>query len=193
VPVPLGEHLNSVRAFDIVYSVDSGGRIERVSNSWNAFAADNDAPELIDAAVIGRPLVDFIAGSETKHVFDLLSHRVRAGHVVTLPFRCDAPGRRRRMRLTMTGVSDGGIEFRSTPLEEVERPAQPLLDRGRSHGEEWLKVCSWCKRVKVVEQWVEIERAAEYLQLFDPGHLPQITHGMCQDCYQSLSGACNPD
>jgi hypothetical protein len=166
----------------IVYCIDSENRIDRVSENWNTFARANDAPELVDTAVVGRPLFSYITDAETRHLVHLLIARVRAGHAISVPFRCDAPDRRRRMRLTMTAAGDGHVLFHSAVVSEEPRAPQALLDVHYARRPEWLKICSWCKRVEIDDDWVEVDEAVSRRELLGSNAPPQITHGICPPC-----------
>jgi len=49
--------------------------------------------------------------------------------------------------------------------------------------EGFLLVCAWCKRVRLDDRWVGIERI-----LADKSEL-QLTHGICPDCADVVTGA----
>jgi hypothetical protein len=90
--------------------------------------------------------------------------------------------------MEVSGGPGGGVEFRTQVLSEEGREPQPLLERGRPHSEEFVRVCSWCKKVDVGGRWAEVEEAVARLGLFDRPLLPQLTHGICEDCYARMVG-----
>lgn len=175
-----------MRPMDVCYRIDRERRLVAVSGGWNEFASANDASELCGDAVLGRRLLDFVAGSETKHLYDLLFSRVEAGHTVSVRFRCDAPSSRRHMRLTASPGAPEGIDFRVETLEVDERPSQLLLARHYLRDTEWVTICSWCKRVLLEGRWVEVEEAIEPLDLFARDRMPQLTHGLCASCTSAI-------
>ena len=64
---------------------------------------------------------------------------------------------------------------------------QNLLDTNALHSDDLIHICGWCKRVDVgQENWEEIEEAVKTLGVFEQEKLPQITHGMCSDCYKAM-------
>lgn len=174
-----------------VYHVDRYDTVVYCDTAWLRFAQANDAPELDVAHVVGRPLWDFIATAETKDLYKLLVAKARAEHTpVTVSFRCDAPTCRRVMRLRIAPIADGRLAFTSTLEEEEPRPYVALLDPTVPRSEAYLKMCSWCKRVLVEGAgWLEVEAAAEALQLFHQTHLPHITHAICEPCYSGVLAA----
>jgi hypothetical protein len=43
-----------------------------------------------------------------------------------------------------------------------------------------------CKKVELSENtWVEVEAAVISLKLFERNKLPQISHGLCADCFKA--------
>ena len=47
-------------------------------------------------------------------------------------------------------------------------------------------MCSWCRRVNLGSEGVEVEEAVERLRLFELESLPQISHGCCEPCSQRI-------
>ncbi len=168
------------------YTVDPGDRVVGIDGAWDEFAARNDAPGLTREGVTGRPLFDYVAGGETQEIVRILLLRVRSGRGVSVAFRCDAPSRRRFLRLEMRSTPDGSVRCSSTLLSEEARPPQPLLDPTVPRTGEFVHVCSWCRRVEVNARWLEVEEAVSALGLFQEPALPAISHGICPDCSHLL-------
>lgn len=168
----------------IRYEIDSEDRIRWVSPSWTPFAQENGGEALDPQTVIGRPLWDYIAGLETKHIFQVLHERVRrSGEPVCFPFRCDSPTLRRELSLTIDALPDGALGFSSITLRELPHGYVAVLDTRRTtRRDELLIVCSWCKRVRLDRgDWAELASCAG---LFDGDPAPpRISHGMCPSCY----------
>lgn len=158
-------------AHPVVYRIDAGDMLVEVNDAWRAFALENGAPSLADGAV-GTSLWAAIDGAELRHVWGILLDRARAGAPVDVPYRCDGPGMRRHMRMTMRGFPDGGVEFVSRILDAEPREPVPT--------DELLRACSWCNRFHVGE-WLEPEDATERAGLLGAAP-PPITHGICEDC-----------
>lgn len=171
---------------ELVYMVDERDRLIYVNPAWELFALENDAPELTAHSVLGRPLLDFIHGAESKHMTSMLLRRVRAaGSAIVVPFRCDSSSQRRELEMVVTPI-DGCVEFRTRVSRSLPRRPIPLLTRGRPRTDELLTLCSWCNRVKVFDQWVELEDAAQVLGLFERPILPTLTHGICTRCVEHV-------
>ncbi len=170
------------------YGIDGQDIIRRVSKHWLSFARENNSSHLTTDAVLGHPLWDFITGPEARHLYGLLFDKVRRDQqAITIPFRCDAPDRRRYMQLTILPGEKGSLDFRSELLREELRPRVALFDSTLSRTNDFLNMCAWCKRVETEDtQWLEAEDAIERLDLFGRGRLPNISHGLCGDCRVGL-------
>jgi hypothetical protein len=170
------------------YVIDAEDRIRSVDADWAYFARENAAPELSGPGVIGRPLFDSIADAATREIYRTVLQRVREQDTpVLLPFRCDAPDRRRYMRLVITPLYGGEVQFDAVLEREEARPRVGLLDVGVSRADWFVRACSWCKRIDAGrDDWVEAEDAVVRLDLFGAAAFPQITHGICPRCERSL-------
>jgi len=171
----------------IAYRLDAADRLEWVNENWGRFAARNEAPELAAGRVLGRPLWDFLSTPEVHQIYRTVLERVRRLlRPVRFPIRCDSPGLRRSMTLSLTPQAEGKILFECR-LDRLEtRGPAPLLDPRRPRSEDLLAVCSWCKRVRAGEEWLEIEEAIAALDLFGQECLPRLTHGICPACKERV-------
>jgi hypothetical protein len=138
---------------------------------------------------LGRSLWDFVAGQDVKKLQRMLVRRIREGvRDVKLPFRCDGPEVRREMDIRIAADSSGrAVLFSARLRSEQERDEpQPLLDPGSPRGDELLPMCAWCDRFEIDGEWVEVEVAAERLELFRRSELPAIDHTICPRDNQKL-------
>jgi len=167
-----------------IYRLDATDRIVWVNDAWLAFARENDAAALAAETVLYRPLWDFITNTEVQHLYGLIFDKVRStGSVVTLPFRCDSPTRRRFMELVVGPEPQQTLNLASRLLWEEPREPVALLEAARPHSERFLTICSWCKRVLLAHgQWAEVEVAMRSLDTFQEPVLPRLTHGICPSC-----------
>lgn len=170
------------------YQVDCNDAVVFLDTAWLRFARANGAPELDTTELIGKPLWAFIADPETIELYHMLMAKARhTAQPVGVNFRCDAPSCRRMMRLEIAPCEDGGLIFTSLLVEEQPRPYQLLLNPSVPHSGEFLSMCSWCKQVHVDQiGWIEVEDAIDTLGLFDQPVLPQISHGICERCYEDV-------
>lgn len=169
------------------YIIDNENRIINVSGNWLAFALENQAGESCHPdRVINEPIWKFIAGNETRYLYELCLAKVRAQQQpMILPFRCDAPDRRRYLELEMTPLAREEVAFASRILREEPREKVLLLQHDVARAERLIKLCSMCKKVEISKDvWIEVEDAIAAMGFFLEEKLPQITHGCCQPCYE---------
>ncbi len=174
------------------YGVDAHDIITFVDDEWLRFAAENDTPGLDRDAVVGRSIWKFIGGAETQFLYQLIFERVReTGKGATVPFRCDSPQFRRRMKLKIDPGSDGSLTFVSRQLSTESRHPVRLFDVSVLRTNAQLVVCSWCRRIEVGDQWLEVEQALRRLHLLSFTEIPGISHGICDDCLGAVMGEAN--
>jgi hypothetical protein len=172
---------------NIVYRLNSQDEFIYLNEEWINFAVANDAPDLLPAQVLNRPLWDFIADVTTKQLYREILRQVRAGLPARFTFRCDAPKYRRRMEMTVEGREGGEVQFETRTLQQEERPRQELLDRHAPRAGDLLRMCGWCKGVDIGGgKWGEVEEAVTALHLFERKTPPQLTHGICEACFNLM-------
>jgi hypothetical protein len=168
-----------------IWIIDDTDGIIYVNEDWLAFARENGAPDLSAALVLNKPLWRFIQGQETIYLYRQLLGKLRTGMApVKLPFRCDSPDCRRFMEMELSLLTDDPIQFLARLIRQEYRPPVDLLDVSREGSGEFLRVCSWCKKIFITGRgWGEIEEAIRALKLFGSLPLPHITHSICNSCY----------
>ncbi len=179
----------------IIYRVNLRDEIEFVSPTWAVFARQNDAPQLASNA-IGLSLWQQISGPEVRQIYLELFDFVRTrNEPITFPFRCDSPGLRREMRMTLRPLPSNGIELYSETLAQVPHVIPKMLlsvfanERQSSVA---LRMCAWCKAIFAGDKWVDIQAALETIQAFLQTVPPQITHTICENCYSNLMTLIQP-
>lgn len=172
------------------YEIGPDDRITRVDARFEAFARENDAPELARSAV-GTVLWEHVSGAGVTALYRQFFERVREdARTIHIPFRCDAPDLRRFMSLVMgpgSGAGEVSFEARLVRSETRERVALWDVDALRDE-ESLLPVCAWCKRVRVEATWIDAERAVTRLRLFERALVPGVTHGVCDECARRMDG-----
>jgi hypothetical protein len=95
---------------------------------------------------------------------------------------------RRFMHMEMIHhTGSDGVCFKSTVERQEPREPVALLDPNSQRSTDVIIVCSWCKNIKIGDdQWVEIEEAVARLGLFNADYLPQLSHGICPACSESV-------
>jgi hypothetical protein len=69
--------------------------------------------------------------------------------------------------MTMTSMPQGGVEFTSQVVQEELRPKVDFLDWQETRSLSIVVICGWCKRIRSVIGWLEIEEAVNTLQVFN--------------------------
>lgn len=165
------------------YRIDPSDRIVAASDTWDVFAVENKAPSLTREAVIGRPIWEFIEGSETRHIYRLMFSRARASLIsMKVPFRCDSPETKRFMEMEITPLPDGSIDFACATVRTEARTPVAFIDPDVDRSNEYRIICSWCKRIRMPGgEWAELEDAVRRLDLFGGKLPPRMSHGICPD------------
>lgn len=170
------------------YRIDRDYLIVSVAGNWNAFALENEGPELAGDAVIGRRLWEFITDPSTREIYRNLVERAFDGRSVQFDIRCDAPDTRRCAQVSISPADDGSVEFEILTTKVEPRPPQELLRRGNSTPTGLIQSCSWCNRIRTARgEWNEIEDAVTKLHFFELECMPAITHGICPDCSELMT------
>jgi hypothetical protein len=171
------------------YSIDDQNRLVYVNDAWTTEARDAALPDLAPPAVLGRNLWQVIRDPAIQYLFDPIFTRMRAGRIpgASYSFRCDTPTQRRLLRLTLETGANRTLDFTTAILAVQDRPGVGVLDTERSRSDDFLRICSWCKRVPCPDgQWREVEEAIPGLGDLDRGPLPGLTHGICPRCQLRL-------
>ena len=173
----------------ILYRINNQDEIVFVSENWDCFALNNDAPHLTSKDVTGKSLWSFVTDVTTEQLYREIIRKARTGQTMRFNFRCDSPELCRAMEMIITVSVEGDVQFETQTLGIEERPSQMILKSGLPRGKHMLSICGWCKKILTGENvWEEIEKAVSYLRLFeDKSRLPQLTHGICIACFQEMS------
>lgn len=171
-----------------IWIIDDADKIVHVNDDWLAFAGENTAPQLTASLVLDQPIWRFIQGQETSYLYNQIFSRVRAGRSpVKFPFRCDSPDCRRFMEMKLSLLPGDAIQFMAQMLREEWRDPVDLLDASRDRTREFLKICSWCKKINIPGRgWGEIEAAIAALDLFGHHSMPRMTHTICDSCHGAI-------
>ena len=168
------------------YRIDNRDVLVSVFNYWDRSAIRDGASELASDAILGRNLWDFVSGDAIRHIYKKILERVRSGETLDFDFRCDAPDERRFLSIRISPAENGEVEFETRTIRLEQRPAQDIFLRHTDFTDQLVVACSWCKKIRTHgEVWQEIEQAVVILELFKSEPVPQLSHGMCPDCYEA--------
>ena len=172
----------------IWYRINGKDEIIEVGGNWDLFSENNGGQGLEAETLRGHVLWKFVTGTTTRDLYKRLLTRVRSGQLVRFKLRCDGPTHRRLLEMTIRADGDQSVEFATRDLEVTERESIAMLVDSGTRSTAMLVVCAWCNRVQVRPQvWMEVELAIEQLDLFEADGLPQVTHGICDDCLESMT------
>ena len=167
-----------------IYRIDLEDRITFVNDEWLAFGIENGITTLSEEIVIGKSLWDFISDHSIKHLYQSLFNKIREKkNRPKIPYRCDSPDCRRFMQMDLIPFEDGEIQFVNRILKQEFRSPVELLKPSVERSNDFLAICSVCKKVRLRENtWYEIEEAIAILGVTNVGPFPQLTHSMCDGC-----------
>lgn len=158
------------------YRVDAGDRIVALSPDWDDHALANGGEGAVSALLLGRPLLDFLAGDTTRMFVAAAVQAVRrVGQTRELPYRCDTPTERCHYRMLLTPEPDGCVLVSHELLSSVPRAPLPL----RSSRVGWR--CSLCSSVRLMgsSEWLDTDVMPREPEVFD----------ICHSCAQLLTVA----
>lgn len=156
-PETVAESSATCQAF---YEIDGDDRIVALNANWDAQAQQGDGgPRCTAAAIIGRPLLDFMAGDATHMFMRSALQAVRLlGQTRRLPYRCDSPSQRRRFEMVISPLPAGGVRIEHLLVEQAPRlPGLQRLARAGHMAAGWC--CSQCLSVKLMgaSEWLPPE------------------------------------
>jgi hypothetical protein len=157
------------------YAIDAEDSICFVDEGWYEFADANGGDELKPPAVLGLSLWGCISDPTTRDLYRQIVDRVRQGKLARFTLRCDSPECRRLLEMTISSNADGTVEFCTSVLSLENRAPVALLSSKVSRSTEMLRMCAWCNRINLgahSSDWVEVEDAAEQLDLFERELMP---------------------
>lgn len=168
-----------------IHRIDADDRIVHANAGWWEFAKENGAHDLTPEKVLGRSVYDFIDGDSTKAVLRLIIERARGGRTPhPIPYRCDAPALRRFMEMRVRQALNGEIEFINRVIRFEIDPSLPPSAHF-SEPPDFLRVCSWCKKVRLPDgTWEDLRSSSTALEMFASTHGRPLTHGICDDCVE---------
>ena len=171
----------------IVYRINAEDNIVYVNDAWEQFAVSNNASDITSEKILTKSLWDSITDDASRQLYREILRKVRSNKSVVFKFRCDSPECRRFLEMDIVADEDE-VQFEIRTLKTEQRPPQKILSSDALRSDEFVEICGWCKKVDVgQENWQEVEEAVIALGFFDQEKLPQLSHGMCGDCFNTMS------
>jgi hypothetical protein len=157
-----------------------------VNAQWDELAqASNGGAGCNSARVIGRPLLDFVAGDATRMFVRAALSAVRLLHQKrVLPYRCDSPSERRRFEMVISPLQNGHVLVEHVLVHAQARP--PSLQRWAASGRQRAgRRCSQCLSVK--------PRASQAWRSAEDVDAPLLATDVCPPCMAQLVAFSVPD
>ena len=193
-----------LNAFDgICYIFDREGNILAVGpDNWSRFAESAGDTALNAQAVKRQNLFDFIAGEPVRKQIRQVMDTLISGKVAdwVMPYRCDAPGIKRNMRISIRPIRDKesviGFLFQSIVLDESQRPPLDIFDFAELEKKfeqqkklPLVSMCSYCQRVRDKShtdgEWADAEN---YYAKGGTSYV-RLSHGICPNCIRTVRAA----
>lgn len=127
----------------VSYEIAADDTIRCVDDRWNRFAETNDGAELQKPAILGQSLWNFITDETTAAIYRQMIARVRDKHSARFRLRCDSPGARRLLEMTVSGDVEGNVKFETRPVRIEQRQEINLFSRFALRSNELLTMCAW--------------------------------------------------
>ena len=171
-----------------VYRIDGQNRICFVNDSWSAFARDNHGAHLLPENVLRTCIWDYVTGLGTRYIYVKVLDYVReTREPLSFDLRCDSPALSRTLKMTVTPIEEGGVQFESLVLSETQRPAIELLDVVTARDSRIVPLCGWCMQAQTSQlRWASLEEAAHRIDRSEAGPLPELVHTVCPACHYHL-------
>lgn len=137
--------------------------------------------------VLGTSLFSHLTGAPTKEWYrHLLDHVAKQG-TASFEFHCDTPTIVRVQRMDIRLLDGGFMEFTAVTLSSTSRHPARVLDWSLTRSSRHILMCSCCLRVSTVIGWLDVEQAAQVLQVFQDAIPPTIDYTICDEDREQLA------
>ena len=169
------------------YDIDAEDRIVAASESWDAFALDNEGAHLVFAKVKGDLIWDHITDVDTADLYRRIFETARRGRQVQFFLRCDSPSVRRMLSVNVAPNEGGDLRISTLQFRADKREPQDLSSSAAEAKGIDLPVCSWCEKVSIEDNdWRELEGAAEILAEKGVHGECRLSYSVCPACRQQI-------
>ena len=146
----------------------------------------NVAPQA-DNRLAGNPVWDFIADKKLRNIYEIVfSTATNSKNEIVIRHHRDSPSLSRFMESRVFAWTDDTF-FVYDSLNTEDRTEQTASqDHTVQNPYKYQSVCSWCKKVKVGDEWVEVQNPFRELDLFSSETPVQLTHGICPTCFVTV-------
>ncbi len=167
--------------FVLHYRLDQRDRIIDTGGAWDRFAEENDGGVLVGKSVLGRSLYDFISGDVSRMFVRTIIDGVRIlQRPRNVPYRCDSPGLRRYMEMSLTLEVGGEMLLAHRQLRTEESGRKFDFQVGLQPVRQMIIRCSHCNGLKRHGVWGE----AEDILPATTNALVPVIYGVCPRCLE---------
>jgi len=171
------------------YRLDAKDRIVDVGGDWDSFAMDNGAEGLVSSVVVGTLLRSYIAGDVTRMFVDALLARVRlSGRPAMIPYRCDSPGIKRCMEMSLAKIGSDLVSEHRIVSERVMFPLLSFVAVEDKRPGDWVRRCSMCNRLTLRNG----ENCEPDAFAPAPGEALRVIYHVCADCQRRVQERLGP-
>ncbi len=170
----------------VIYKIDHRDIIMFVGGDGHDSSILDHVPEADREGMVGRNIWEFIVGGTARYLYGLILERVRMGKTISFERHWDQCGTRRTTVIVIRPSEGGDILFESIPVSHDDSYVPPEILHSGNFDPELIVTCSWCHRIRVeTKSWCDVEEAISVLGMLDVDPPPQLSHGMCGDCFGS--------
>jgi hypothetical protein len=176
--------------FHILCRVSPRGEIIFSNHEWSDSALDNADSEIFSDKILRRRFRDFINDEKTAHSYLMILRFARAGYFTKFRLRCDFTQFQRFLEMRVSSTENGDVQFDTQTINRAKSlQTKNFQRRNTKHMDEVIIICSWCDKIKIgQDEWQEIQESIKSIGLFDFEIVPPPSHGMCDTCYERVSG-----
>ena len=167
----------------VIFVLDREYRLRWCNAAWDRFARENNGEELLRDLIVGRSVFDFISGVLTDHYREAFRRTLERGVIWKQDYECSSSHVHRQFSMCIYPV-DGELLIVNSLVANEPHGRHALLSFEAHYRDSngLLVMCSNCRRTKIgsVERW-------DWVPDFVDTPPNQVTHGLCQPCYEYYS------
>jgi PAS fold len=176
------QSLNSEAA--VCFLLDDQLRLIYCNPAWERYAIANGAPHLMGVQVVGRCILDSIAGELAGYYESLYRRALSTGEVQEQVFHCSSATLERLMVMRVHRLRSASalLAVCSTRVERAHsRISSPVLQSLYRNSDSVIVMCSNCRRTR---RACEPTARWDWVPDFVEHRPPMVSHGLCGLCLE---------
>ncbi|NMC67331.1 MAG: hypothetical protein GYA61_03800 [Spirochaetales bacterium] len=139
---------------------------------------------IYDKNLLGLNYFDFADDLTLIKILKDIFKKVREKRKIFITtYRCDNEKNMRLFELEIIPLNNGILKLIHKLIKETNRSIELDLEKRSS---ELFYLCAWCNRIKVGDNFIEIDDAVNKLKMLEYNYLPKFSHCMCEECKEKL-------